>query len=43
MLAVLLVAMLAGPARADQVNWNQRGNDAVRRELCKVQLAKLKA
>ncbi|HWT06164.1 MAG TPA: tetratricopeptide repeat protein, partial [Xanthomonadales bacterium] len=32
LLAVLLVAPLAGPARAaDQVNWNQRGNDAVRR------------
>jgi tetratricopeptide (TPR) repeat protein len=30
-LALLLVAALAGPVRADQVNWNQRGNDAVRR------------
>ena len=30
-LAVLLIVALGGLARADQVNWNQRGNDAVRR------------
>ena len=30
-LAVCLVAALAGLARAEQINWNQRGNDAVRR------------
>ncbi|MEA2784202.1 MAG: hypothetical protein QOF71_306 [Candidatus Eremiobacteraeota bacterium] len=27
----MLIAALGGPARADQINWNQRGNDAVRR------------
>nr|MDQ6943048.1 tetratricopeptide repeat protein [Candidatus Eremiobacteraeota bacterium] len=29
--AVFLIAALAGAASADQVNWNARGNDAVRR------------
>jgi len=31
LLALLLVAALIGPAGADQINWNQRGSDAVRR------------
>jgi|GEM_PF-2289874 len=31
LLAVLLLTALIAPAGADQINWNQRGNDSVRR------------